>query len=77
MTEVHDFSNDDIVLLNVRMKDRNAILTDCCVTCVLELASIVLLRTHELLLASRGHVTMLLVLVHRVVETAKQTSVDR
>ena len=76
MAEVHNLSDDNIVLLNVRVKDRNAILTDCCVTCVLELASVVLLRTHELLLASRGHVTMLLVLVHRVVESAKQTSVD-
>ena len=57
------------------MEHRNPVLIDRCVACVLELARIVLLRTHELLLTTRSHITMLLVLVHRIVQTTEQTAV--
>ena len=76
VAQIGNLANDHIILLQDRVQDRNTILTDCVITCILELAGIVLVRFHELFLTTRGHIAVLLILVHGVVETAKQPAID-
>ena len=77
IAQVHHLANDYIVLLKGGVQDWNAVLADGGVGRILVFARVVLLRLHELLLATRGDVAMLLVLVHRVVEPTEQPTLDR
>ena len=59
------------------MKSGHAILLNRSLRRGLVLASVLLAGKHELLLATRRHIAMFLVLVHRVVETTEETTLDR
>ena len=52
VAQIGNLANDHIILLQDRVQDRNTILADCVITCILELAGIVLVRFHELFLAT-------------------------
>ena len=75
--QIHDLADDYIVLLKRCIQDRNAVLVDRMIRRVLVLARIVLQRLHELLLTTGRHIAVLLVLVHRVVETAHEPTIHR
>ena len=75
VTEVHNLADHHIFLTNRRMENGNTVLIDRRVTGVLELASVVLLWAHKLLLPTRSHVAVLLILIHRVIQTAEQTAI--
>ena len=77
VAEVDTLSDDDIVLLDHRIENGHAVLTNCRIRCILVFACIMFGRAHELLLPTRCDVAMLFVLVHRVVETAHKSTPNR
>ena len=77
VAEVDNLADDYILLPDCRMENRNTILIHSRITGVLELARVVLLGAHKLLLPTRGHIAVLLILIHRVIQTAEQTAIHR
>lgn len=74
--EIDNLANHDIILLEDRMERRHAILLNRSLRRGLVLASVLLAREHELLLATRRHIAVLLVLVHRRLQTPEESTLD-
>ena len=77
ITKVHNLTDDNVILLQDRVDDRQPCLGDRLVGGVLVLASVVLLGFHELLLATGGDVAVLLILIHAVIQTPEEPTLDR
>ena len=75
--EVHDFADDDVILLNDGVLGGNAVFLHGRVRGVLVAPSVFLSGLGEALLSPAGHVAVLLVFVDRIVEAPHKAPVQR